>query len=122
VPDVVALSDSLALSDGVATGLMIVLAVIAITGLIAIAAAAYVIVKYRPPARGTAAIIGGLLYLLSPVDALPEAVLGPIGLTDDLAVVVTAIIYVRRLLAERDGVAHLPTASAAPARRRGSAR
>ncbi|PHI41240.1 DUF1232 domain-containing protein [Actinobacillus succinogenes] len=39
-------------------------------------------------------IIVILIYLLSPVDILPEAVLGPLGLVDDAA----AIILLIRLL------------------------
>jgi len=99
---------SLALGDGVATGLLVVLAVIVVVGLVAVAAAVYVIVRYRPPIRGTAALIGSLVYLLSPVDAVPEAVLGPAGLLDDLTIVIAAVLYVRRLLAERDEAASLP--------------
>jgi hypothetical protein len=114
VTDVVALQDRLALGGNVATGLAVVLGVIAVVGLAAIVAAAYVIVRYKPPLRGTAAIIGGLLYLLSPVDVLPEAVLGPVGLVDDLAVLVAAITYVRRLLADREAGAVLPPVPSLP--------
>jgi uncharacterized membrane protein YkvA (DUF1232 family) len=36
-------------------------------------------------------VIGALAYLVSPVDLLPERVLGPIGLTDDVAVLYFAL-------------------------------
>lgn len=38
-------------------------------------------------------VIGALAYLVSPVDLLPERVLGPIGLTDDVAVLYFALKY-----------------------------
>lgn len=46
-------------------------------------------VLLRPLARWLAAhpkvlFIGALVYILSPVDFLPEAILGPIGYLDDL--------------------------------------
>lgn len=38
-------------------------------------------------------VIGALAYLVSPVDLLPERVLGPIGLADDVAVLFFALKY-----------------------------
>jgi uncharacterized membrane protein YkvA (DUF1232 family) len=40
----------------------------------------------RVPARTRGEIIGAALYLASPVDLIPEAVFGPIGLVDDALV------------------------------------
>lgn len=40
-------------------------------------------------------VIGALAYLVSPNDLLPERVLGPIGLTDDVAVLFFALKYAR---------------------------
>jgi len=40
-------------------------------------------------------VIGALAYLVSPVDLLPERVLGPIGLADDVAVLFFALKYAR---------------------------
>jgi len=34
-----------------------------------------------------------VLYVISPVDLLPEAVLGPIGLIDDLAVIIFGVSF-----------------------------
>ena len=39
--------------------------------------------RYRIPPRGPIAMIGTLVYLASPVDVLPEVMLGPLGLLDD---------------------------------------
>lgn len=44
----------------------------------------------RSIAKGTIKIIvlvGVILYVLSPIDLLPEAILGPLGLIDDLVVI-----------------------------------
>jgi len=40
---------------------------------------------------GVALILAGL-YLLSPVDLIPEALIGPLGLVDDFLVVVLGLI------------------------------
>lgn len=40
-------------------------------------------------------VIGALAYLVSPSDLLPERVLGPIGLADDVAVLFFALKYAR---------------------------
>lgn len=89
------------MSDSVGTGLLVVLSVIALIGVVLIAAAAYLIAKYRLPLRGIVATLASLAYVLSPVDAVPEFPLGPIGLVDDLAVIVGALLYIYRLLDSR---------------------
>ena len=43
-----------------------------------------------PKGRLTAAVLG-LVYVVSPVDLLPEVLLGPFGLGDDLAIAVVAV-------------------------------
>lgn len=46
--------------------------------------------QIRPIVKGALKLIvlaGVILYVLSPIDLLPEAVLGPIGLIDDLFVI-----------------------------------
>jgi uncharacterized membrane protein YkvA (DUF1232 family) len=45
----------------------------------------------RVPAGSKAVALLGVAYLLSPIDLLPEVVLGPIGFVDDLFVVGTAL-------------------------------
>lgn len=39
------------------------------------------------------AVIGGLAYLVSPVDLIPERTLGPLGLADDVAVLCFVLKY-----------------------------
>jgi uncharacterized membrane protein YkvA (DUF1232 family) len=38
--------------------------------------------------RNILIILGGLVYVLSPMDFLPEALLGPVGLADDAAILI----------------------------------
>lgn len=38
-------------------------------------------------------LVGIILYVISPIDLLPEAVLGPIGLIDDLFVILFGASY-----------------------------
>ena len=45
----------------------------------------------RVPVFDTAIALGALAYLLSPIDLLPELLLGPFGLVDDLIVVGAAL-------------------------------
>jgi uncharacterized membrane protein YkvA (DUF1232 family) len=55
--------------------------------------------------RNVAAIIvavAALVYGVSPLDVIPELFTGPLGLTDDLAVFVTAGVAVWKLLSGRD--------------------
>jgi uncharacterized membrane protein YkvA (DUF1232 family) len=77
------------------------LALILLIGVVLLAISLYVIYRYRVPLRGIAAMAGALVYLLSPVDVLPEAVLGPFGLLDDLGVVGAVAMFVYRLIQAR---------------------
>jgi uncharacterized membrane protein YkvA (DUF1232 family) len=86
------------------TGLMIVLgflALILLVGVVLLAVSLYVIYRYRVPLRGIVAMAGALVYLVSPVDVLPEAALGPFGLVDDLGVVGAVGMFVYRLIQAR---------------------
>ena len=86
------------------TALTIVLGFIALVmliGVVLFAVMMYVIFKYRVPLRGIAAMAGALIYLVSPIDLLPEAFLGPIGLVDDAGVVGAATFFVYRLIQAR---------------------
>ena len=77
------------------------LAVILLVGVALLAVSLFVIYKYRVPLRGIAAMAGALVYLISPVDVLPEVVLGPVGLIDDLGVVGAVGMFVYRLVQAR---------------------
>ena len=95
------------------TALLIVVgifALIALIGVVLLAISMFVIYRYRVPLRGIAAMAGALIYLVSPVDVLPEAVLGPFGLIDDLGVVGAVGMFVYRLIQARQALA--PSADA----------
>ena len=77
------------------------LAVILLIGVALLAVSLFVIYKYRVPLRGIVAMGGALVYLISPVDLLPEVVLGPVGLIDDLGVVGAVGMFVYRLVQAR---------------------
>jgi len=91
------------MSDDVGSGLLLVLGVIVAIGLVLTAIAFGVIWKYRLPVRGAVATLASLAYVVSPVDAVPEFPLGPVGLIDDVMVIVAAVVYVRGLVAARRG-------------------
>lgn len=54
--------------------------------------------RYRVPVRGVVAMFGALAYVATPVDLVPEAVLGPLGLVDDAGVVTAVALFVFRLV------------------------
>jgi uncharacterized membrane protein YkvA (DUF1232 family) len=67
----------------------------------------YLMSRYRIPPRGLVAMGGAALYLIAPIDLVPEAILGPLGLVDDAGVVVLFVyklVKARRILAECPGV------------------
>jgi uncharacterized membrane protein YkvA (DUF1232 family) len=70
-------------------------------GVVLLAISLFVIYRYRVPLRGIAAMAGALVFLISPVDVLPEAGLGPLGLIDDLGVVGAVGVFVYRLIQAR---------------------
>ena len=97
------------------TALLIVVgifALVALIGVVLLAISMFVIYRYRVPLRGIAAMAGALIYLVSPVDVLPEVVLGPFGLIDDLGVVGAVGMFVYRLVQARQQA--LPPATDAP--------
>jgi len=86
------------------TGLIVVVGIVAVLLLIAavlLVGGVYAIYRYRIPVRGIAAMIGSFIYLLSPVDAAPEAVLGPLGLVDDAGLLTIVAWYVYHLVRAR---------------------
>jgi uncharacterized membrane protein YkvA (DUF1232 family) len=56
--------------------------------------------------------IGAIVYGLSPIDVIPELLTGPIGLTDDVAVLVGAGIGIYKLLTGRSPKNGRPASSA----------
>ena len=86
--------DAMDMSDPLTLALML-LGVLALLG---VAAIGFVMWRYRIPPRGLIAMIGALVYLASPVDVLPEVMLGPFGLLDDAGAVTAAAVFVYKLV------------------------
>ena len=78
--------------------LTLVLVVLGVLTLLGVAVIGFVMWRYRIPPRGLIAMIGALVYLASPVDVLPEVMLGPIGLLDDAGVVTAAVAFIYKLV------------------------
>ena len=85
--------------------LTLVLVLLGGLALLGIAVIGFVMWRYRVPPRGLVAMIGSLVYLASPVDVLPEALLGPLGLLDDAGAVTAAAIFVYKLITVRKRLA-----------------
>ena len=80
---------------------LVIVAVAAIVFLALVGFVAYVIFRYRPSVMGTLGLLAGTAWVASPVDLLPEALLGPLGLTDDVAVIATIVWYASQLARRR---------------------
>ncbi len=78
-----------------------VLVVLAVLLLVGVAVIAFVMWRFDVPPRGLAAMVGALVYLVSPVDVVPEVLLGPLGLADDAGVVTLAAVWVSKLVQAR---------------------
>ncbi|CAN7491872.1 DUF1232 domain-containing protein [Knoellia sp. LjRoot47] len=57
--------------------------------------------RYRIPPRGVVALATAGFYLVVPVDVIPEALVGPLGLVDDAGVVGVAVLVALRLARAR---------------------
>jgi uncharacterized membrane protein YkvA (DUF1232 family) len=79
--------------------LTVVFVLLGVLTLLAVAAIAFVMHRYRIPPRGLVAMFGALVYLASPIDVLPEVILGPIGLLDDAGAATAAAVFVYKLVA-----------------------
>src|ERR671910_763289 len=78
--------------------LTVVLVILGVLTVVGVAAIGFVMWRYRIPPRGLIAMIGALVYLASPVDVLPEVMLGPLGLLDDAGAVTAAAVFVYKLV------------------------
>jgi uncharacterized membrane protein YkvA (DUF1232 family) len=78
--------------------LTLVLVLLGGLALLGVAVLGFVMWRYRVPPRGLVAMIGALVYLASPVDVLPEVVLGPLGLLDDAGAITAAAVFVYKLV------------------------
>jgi uncharacterized membrane protein YkvA (DUF1232 family) len=78
--------------------LTMVLVLLGVLTLLGVAVIGFLMWRYRIPPRGLIAMIGALVYLASPIDLLPEAILGPFGLLDDAGAATAAAVFVYKLV------------------------
>jgi uncharacterized membrane protein YkvA (DUF1232 family) len=78
-----------------------VLLVIGVVALLAVLVIGYVMYRYRLPPRGLIAMGAAAVYLISPIDVVPEAIFGPIGLVDDAGVTAAVVLFVYKLVKAR---------------------
>ena len=77
--------------------LTLVLVALGVLTLLGVGVIVFVMWRYRIPPRGLVAMIGALVYMASPIDVLPEAIFGPLGLLDDAGAVTAAAVFVYKL-------------------------
>ncbi len=75
--------------------------IIGVLALLVTLVVGYLMWRYRIPPRGLIAMGGAALYLISPIDLIPEAILGPLGLVDDAGVVAAVVLFVYKLVKAR---------------------
>jgi len=85
--------------DDVLKAILVAVGVLVVLGL---AVVGFLMWRFRIPPRGLAAMLGALFYLAVPVDVVPEALLGPLGLVDDTGVVAAVAIWVYKLVKARE--------------------
>lgn len=73
------------------------LLIVGVLGLLVVMVLGYVMWRYRIPPRGLIAMGAAAVYLVLPIDVVPEAVLGPLGLVDDAGVTVAVVLFVYKL-------------------------
>ena len=78
--------------------LTLVLTLLGVLALLVVAVIGFAMWRYRIPPSGLIAMICALVYLVSPIDVLPEAMLGPFGLLDDAGAVTAAAVFVYKLV------------------------
>ena len=61
----------------------------------------YLTWRYRIPPRGLFAMGAAAIYLISPIDLVPEAIFGPLGLVDDAGVLAAVAVFVYKLVKAR---------------------
>ena len=86
---------------GPCPGLRTTLLIVGVLGLLVVLVLGYVMWRYRIPPRGLVAMGGAAIYLISPIDLVPEAILGPLGLVDDAGVTVAVVLFVYKLVKAR---------------------
>ena len=84
--------------NDVVKAILVALGVLVLLGLVVVA---FLMWRFKIPPRGLVAMLGALFYLALPVDVVPEALLGPIGLVDDTGVLAVVGIWVYKLVKTR---------------------
>jgi uncharacterized membrane protein YkvA (DUF1232 family) len=84
--------------DDVVRAVLIAIGVLVALGLGVIG---FLMWRFKIPPGGVFAMFGALAYLALPIDVVPEALLGPLGLVDDTGVVAVVGIWVYRLVKAR---------------------
>lgn len=84
--------------DDLLRAVLMTLGVLVAVGLAVIALLMW---RFRIPPRGLVAMLGALAYLALPIDVVPEALVGPLGLVDDTGVIAAVGIWVYRLVKAR---------------------
>jgi uncharacterized membrane protein YkvA (DUF1232 family) len=77
---------------------LVVVGVLVVLGLLLVA---FLMWRFKIPPRGLAAMLGALFYLALPVDVVPEALFGPLGLIDDTGVLAVVAVWVYKLVKTR---------------------
>jgi len=84
--------------DDLLRAVLITLGVLVLVGLVVIVLLMW---RFKIPPRGLVAMLGALFYLALPIDVLPEALLGPLGLVDDTGLIAVVGIWVYKLTKAR---------------------
>ncbi|MGF1646516.1 MAG: YkvA family protein [Kineosporiaceae bacterium] len=67
--------------------------VLAVVGLGVVVLLVVVATRYRRLLPSALALVGALLYGVSPIDLVPEALVGPLGVLDDVGVLGAALAF-----------------------------
>jgi uncharacterized membrane protein YkvA (DUF1232 family) len=84
--------------DDLVRAVLITLGVLVALGLGLIA---FLMWRFKIPPRGVVAMFAALFYLALPIDVVPEAILGPLGLVDDTGVLAVVAVWVYKLVKTR---------------------
>ena len=87
--------------DATVAVLVVFIAIMVTIGVVVLGVVAVILWKLHMPVKAAAAALSSIAYVILPFDFVPEVPLGPIGLADDLLIVVAGATYVSRTLARR---------------------
>lgn len=90
-------------SDLLTTVALVFLSVFAVIGLAAVVVLVIVAVRFRHALPGAISVLAAVLYGASPLDLIPEGLVGPIGLIDDVGILGAAVAFLVYQLRRRRG-------------------